>query len=154
MKHILILLLTFLACRASAQKLNFTGDYEVDLSKTDFGTAPQYVLPKKIKIEQANDKIIISRVQLDQNLAEQKPIVDTLTFDGKSFSRKNTSGTLTSSKLSWADNNTFKVEINGKSNTIEIWKLDISSHMLVLDRTVDQNDGFKYRVTGNYTKLK
>jgi len=152
-KYLIVVVLIAVVTSASAQKINFTGNYQIDLSRTDFGKAPHFVLPKKISINQGKDKLIISRGQLNKELLEEPPVVDTLGYDSKQFTKISPSGVKTVSTLRWPDNFSFTIHRQSKSATVETWTLEDSGKTLVLRRDVVQGDGFKYTIIGYYSKL-
>jgi hypothetical protein len=151
MKNIIIILLLCNSTFAFAQKTNYSGTWQIDKSKTQFGDAPEWVIPKIIKIDQQTNKLVLGRVSLDEKLQEQAPITDTLSFDDKPFQRKDSITTVVTT-LNWTDNNSFTIKRNGHNIAKESWSLEDDGNSLVIDRKVEQPDGFKYNIKCYYKK--
>jgi len=152
MKEIIVSLLLFSSMGAFAQKTNFSGNWVINKSKIEFGQAPEWVLPKSLKVEQQSERIVVSRTNIDQQLAEQSPIVDTLSFNGNPFQRAQSSGPIVTSTMHWLNDQSLTLTRKGSSTTIETWTLDDSGKTLVVNRSVEQSDGLKYTLKAFYDK--
>ena len=90
-------------------KANFTGSWNLNESKSELGEFGSRFSARKIKVEQKDDAIIITRTS--KNMEDQDVTsAETLTFDGKT---SETSGFFNSKKksvLKWAeDGNSFVI---------------------------------------------
>jgi hypothetical protein len=149
------LILAFLICTSTAafaQKTNFSGTWQLDTVKTIFGDGPHWIIPKTVKVSQTANALVLTRVSLNSDMQEQPPVTETLSFDGKPFSRPSGDATITTA-LTWTDNAGFTLTRKGaSSNATENWTLEDGGKTLVIDRAVKQNDGFQYTIKCYYTK--
>jgi len=145
------LLLLCSAMTVFAQKTSFSGNWIINKDKMDFGQAPEWVIPKNIKVEQGADKLTLTRISLDQSLAEQAPITETLAFNGKPFLRTPASGPLVTTTLHWLNDQSFTLVRKGTSIVTEIWTLEDGGKTLVVNRDVTQDNGLKYNLRCYYT---
>ena len=158
MKKLFTAALLCAATGAFAQKTNFSGNYKVNEEKVNWGPAPKYILPRYIKVEQLKDKVIIARTPLNQQLEEQSPVVDTISFDGTVFNKLNANGTKTSSSLKWTDDKSFvlirkSVGTDGvvSNTTTETWILEDAGKTLFVSRDIDGR--MKYNTKAYFSKL-
>jgi len=156
----MLLLLFSLTFAVSAQQTNFTGKYKVNKTKTNFGDAPEFILPRYILVNQDKGNIIISRTQLDQQSKEQVPVVDTLLFDGSEFKGKTNSGNISTSKLKWLNDQSFQLDISVATTdstirlkVIEIWKLEEDGKILFVGRAVEQGT-MKYNTKAYFDRIE
>src|SRR5258705_13297845 len=70
-----------LSFNIKADRANFSGDWVLNEGKSEMG---QYanIVPKKIKVEQKNDSITISKTATSFT-GEEYSVTETLSFDGK-----------------------------------------------------------------------
>ncbi len=154
MKQLLIIFfLANTSIAAFAQRTDFSGMWILDKSRTQFGDAPEYVLPRYYKVDQQSSKIILSITTVDQQSKDEPTVVDSLGFDGVPFERKSTSGLIASS-LKWNNDRSFTLtKKSQKVNITETWTEEDNGKTLVCDRSVEQTgNGFKYNIKGYYTK--
>lgn len=107
MKKLILFALLCASTNAFAQKANFSGTFKVNEEKVNWGPAPNYILPKFIKVVQLQDRFIIARTPLNAKMQEQTPVIDTVAFDGKVFVKKMPSGNTVSSTLKWTNSEIF-----------------------------------------------
>ncbi|RZK35385.1 MAG: hypothetical protein EOO61_12000 [Hymenobacter sp.] len=157
---IIFLLLCSFTSAVFAQQTNFTGKYKVNKTKTNFGVAPEFILPRYILVNQDKGKIIISRTQLDQQSKELVPVVDTLSFDGSEFKGKTASGNISSSKLKWLNSQSFQLDISVATadgtirlKVVEVWKLEEDGKILLVDRAVEQGT-MKYTTKAYFDRIE
>ncbi len=151
MRKLIFTLLVCSSMSAFAQKTNFSGSWLVNKTKTDFGKAPESIIPKSIKVEQQSDKLTLTRINLNDALEEQPPITELLSFNGQPFVRNHASGTVTTT-LNWLDDQSFKLIRKGSVTATETWTLADNGKTLLIDRNVEQPDGFKYETKCVYDK--
>jgi hypothetical protein len=149
------LLLAFLICTSTAafaQKTNFSGNWKLDTTKTQFGQAPKYMIPWKIKVDQQADDIVIMRTPLDTAMQEQAVVKETLNFNGSVFQQLS-GGKNVTTKIVWPDDHSFTLTRNGSLNATETWTLEDDGKTLFIDRFVEQtSNGFKYEIKCYYDK--
>jgi hypothetical protein len=145
MKRLFLPLFVCFSLTTFAQKTDFSGTYKVNKTKTDFGEAPEFILPRFIKVNQEAKQAIIARTQLNAELQEQKPTIDTLSFDGKPSMSKTASGNSTTTTAKWLNDKSFELTINitkaDGSNllkAVETWNLEENGKLLFINRAVDQ----------------
>lgn len=158
MKQLLFVLLVCAGFGAFAQKTNFSGSYKVNKDKVNWGQAPEFILPRYIKVDQGKDKVIISRVPLDEDLKELSAVADTLDFKGTIFTKTTVSGK-TTSVLKWLNDSSFElsrqsIDQDGELavSAIETWTLEDSGKTLIISRMVTQGDGLKYTTKAFYDR--
>lgn len=154
----LIILLAFATNTLFAQSTNFSGKWQINKTKTDFGQAPEWVLPKIYAVSNGKSAFIISRVTLDAQLNEH-PSTETLTFDGKEALSTLYNGSKRTSSLKWsADQQSFTITASSVMNTnpgpkiSDTWSLSDNGKTLVIDRTVVNPDGGTYSLKAYYDK--
>jgi len=147
MKKIILALLICGSLHTFAQKTNFSGTWTLNSDKTDFGKAPQWIIPKTIKVDQQADELALTRTSLDQDLKELPPVSYTLTFDGKPLDYKGNAIT-----LSWPGNSTLHIDRKAAQSSAEDWTLEDDGKTLVIDRYVEQASGLKYEIKCYYSK--
>src|ERR1700733_11884929 len=114
MRNYFILFIFFISLNAVAQqKTDFSGNWLINKDKTNFGSAPEWIVPKSIKTDQQAGKIVIAKVSLNAQSEEQPAVVSTLAFDGTPFSRIQTNGPDVISTLHWLDDKSFTITIKG-----------------------------------------
>ena len=150
MKKIFFILALYATENAFAQKVDFSGTYMMNKKETNLGPAPEWILPRYIKVEQQKKKTVIARTGLSQQLVEQPPVADTLAFDGAAFLRKS-AGYNAISTLKWDSDTSFVVvrknvnDMNIVVGTItEGWTMENGKKTLVVNRSVEQANGMKY----------
>jgi hypothetical protein len=137
-----------------AQKINYSGNWLINKSKTDFekSRAAEWVVPRTLKIEQAPDKLTLTRINVNAQLEEQPAIVETLSFDDTPFQRKSGDATTVTTSLIWTSDESFTLTRKGVSTASEIWILEDGGKTLAVDRSVEQADGGKYKIKCYYDK--
>jgi len=151
MKLLLCLLLTGSAV-LGGKKTDFSGTYVMNKTKTNLGPAPEWILPRYIKVEQQKKTVVIARTGLNQQLEEQPPVADTLAFDGAAFVRKVGGNNVVSSSLNWNTDTSFEIDrktINDMNIAVstlkESWTLEEEGKTLVINREVVQANGKAYQ---------
>ncbi len=135
------------------QKTDFSGSWLINKSKSDFGDAPEWVLPKVLKVIQSSDKIIIITTQLNEDLREKDPVADTLGFDGKGFDRISSTGNQITSNVKWINDQSLQIDVrSGKRHVVETWTLQDKGKTLVENREVEQANGLTYTLKACYDK--
>lgn len=158
---IVILCVAFLGSASEGfdKQVNFSGTWSIDKTKTDFGSAPEYVLPRSFKIDQLKDMITIERVLLDGQLTEH-PLKEILPFSEVPVETVTYTGGKRNSILKWnEDHNGFELSTksmaaSGAPGLIikETWTLRDDGKMLSIERYVEQPNGQKYTIKGYYDK--
>lgn len=151
MRKLILALLLCSSMAATAQKSNFSGGWLIDKTRTEFGKAPESVIPRSMKVDQQADKLMLSRINLNEQLAEQPATTETISFDGSPFVRNAATGKVTTT-LSWLDDQSFKLTRKGSMTATENWTLEGSGKTLVINRSVEQADGFKYEIKCYYNR--
>jgi hypothetical protein len=157
MKRSLVLILLLLPFMSMAQHMDFSGKWNLNLQKTDFKQAPDWLLPKSLEIKQKNDAIIIeARVYDDHRV--QHYYTEILSLDGTistTFTYNNNKRIVS---LRWnLDNKSFVLSVRPVTADdqfgpyfTETWSLENDGKTLVLDRVASQaND---YSVKAYYDK--
>jgi hypothetical protein len=142
------------AIGAFSQKTDYSGNWMINKSKTDFekSRAAEWVVPSILKIEQASDKLILTRISVNAQSEEQPAIVETLSFYGTPFQRKSGDATTVTTSLKWTSDESFTLKSKGVSTASEIWTLENGGKTLVVDRSVEQADEGKYTIRCYYDK--
>ena len=157
-RNALVTLIFFLEVGTLFAQTNFSGGYAIDTAKTDFGRAPQWVLPVSFTINQQGAKVTVTRYTRDaqgnkNSYSEQLTPYDTVTT-------KITGNLSRKTILTWGTDQTnfmliyFTTDSTGKplNKATEKWSLQEGGKTLVLDRFVEQANGLSYPITGYYTK--
>jgi len=152
MKKLIFILLVCSAISVLAQKANFSGTWLLNKTKTNFGTAPEWVLPKTVKVDQQADKLTITRINLDQQLKEQAPIAEILTFDGKPLQRTLDNGATVTTTVHWQNDQSFNLSRRSTQIIEEAWTLQDNGKTLVIDHSVEQANGVKFTIKCYYDK--
>lgn len=159
LKPLLILFLVFITIGAKAQTTNFSGKWTLDTGKTDFGQAPKFVISHALQVTQTSAGLMVDRTNLTTQ-GEEKHYMQQMTFDGKPSQTVTITGNNESDVLSWsADKANLVLAMNVTSTDskplakfTETWSLTDGGKTLVIDRQVEQPDGFKYGIKGYYQK--
>ena len=116
------LLLSF---NIKADRTNFSGDWALNESKSEMG---QYanIVPKKIKVDQKNDSITISKTATSFT-GEDYTVTETLSFDGKETQSTVPPGSSTrKASAKWSDDGqiltityTLMLDFNGQTTEIK-----------------------------------
>jgi hypothetical protein len=157
-KNTLVTLIFFLVVGALFAQTNFSGGYAIDTAKTDFGQAPQWVLPVSFTINQQGTKVALTRYTSDahgntNSYSEQLTPDDTVTT-------KITGNLSRKTILTWGTDQTsftliyFTTDLTDKplNKATEKWSLQDEGKTLVLDRLVEQANELSYPIKGYYTK--
>jgi hypothetical protein len=154
-----ILFFLFTTASAFAQQTDFSGTWQINKSKTDFGQAPEWVLPRAFKVDQSGKGLTIDVTMLSQAL-EEKHYTEKVAFDGTTSTTTTTSGNTERDSLTWDANKTgltLMRHIENPSgalifNDTEQWSLTDDSKTLLIDRQVKQGDGAAYGFKIYYDK--
>ncbi|QDW27249.1 hypothetical protein FFJ24_021425 [Pedobacter sp. KBS0701] len=159
MKKLFFAILIGIKGVAFAQKSDFSGNYKVNEQKVNWGPAPKFILPRYIKVEQQRNRIIITRVGLNESLVLQAPLSDTISFDGSVSKKTTANGSILSSTLRWLTDKTFEINketidasgrVTGKVN--ENWTIEDSGQTLMINRNVDSRT--KYTTKAYFYRIK
>lgn len=130
-------------------RANFSGNWELDASKSDLGQFADFAT-HTIKADQQADSITISRTAPSFS-GDDYTAVETLTFDGKQSNTKLGGESTKSSSLKWADDGqsfseTYKLmlDINGQQTEIdgtEKWSLTDDGKTLVIENSSSSSFG-------------
>lgn len=150
MKLLLGLLLVGNTALIDRENIDFTGNYVINKEKTNLGPAPEWILPRYLKVEQQANRSLITRTTLNKNLEEQMPVTDTLAFDGSIFIRQ-TNVKKVNSLLIWKNDSIFIIEKKTltpdgqlEGSITEQWQLEEEGKTLVINRSIEQSNGVKY----------
>src|ERR1700740_1018010 len=136
MKNLIVALLLCSTLTTFAQKSNFSGNWTLDKNKTDFHGAPEWVLPRYLKVEQQADKLTLTRTAVNEDMEEQMPVTETLSFDSTPSIRKSDSGPEVTTTLKWTNDMSFTLIRKGAQEATEDWWLEDGGKTLVLNRKV------------------
>jgi hypothetical protein len=136
---------------------DFSGNWMVNKSKTQFGNAPEWILPKWFSVEQKQNAISIERTQADDSM-KQRSFKESLSFDGTESTSETYKHAKIMSILKWnEDGKTFSLSAhsldeNNKAGASysEVWSLEDNGKTLVIDRDVTQANGYKYNIKAFY----
>jgi hypothetical protein len=153
------LLVFFIALKANAQTTYFSGSWQIDKTRTNFGGAPEFVLPKALRVGQTKVGLTIDRTMINGQ-QEEKHYIQQVTFDGKSNQTITPSGNTETDSLSTSTNKTSPViGISAKLpdgslilQATESWSTADDGKTLIIDRYVEQQGGMKYDIKGYYNK--
>lgn len=157
---ILIGILTIGYHFASAQApASFNGNWTINKIKTDFGQAPETVLPKSFKVEQVGSKIAITRSTLNAT-GQESLYTESFSADEATSKIVTPSGSKRIASIKWTtDHSGFAltstaVSSNGDPGlkTAEQWSLANNGKALIVDRSVTQPDGLKYEIKAYYDR--
>ncbi|WP_121197717.1 hypothetical protein [Mucilaginibacter gracilis] len=159
MKTLFILFISFaFISLTNAQSVDYSGSYRIDTAKTKWGNLPYYVLPKSVKIVQEKDSLTISKYKVNEK-SEDLPVVSyCYKFVSPSLKTKGANGNTTVSSLKFNNDGSFvimyeTVGLDGKFllRNVETWRMD--GKELTINSAVEQDNGVKYNITGNYDKI-
>jgi hypothetical protein len=136
-----LILLAVFCCSAKLQKVNFSGIWQVDSLKSNFG---RYVVPVTLKIVQTTDTISIEKT-IHRGPGDNLSFTYKLPLDGKTMT--DTRGTAKSSQsIKWSGQALLETSIfrddthNTTYQAAETWTLSPDSKTLTVDRAI-ANDG-------------
>jgi len=152
MRKLILAFLISTSMSAVAQKANFSGNWLIDKSKTNFDHAAEWVVPKIIKVDQQAGKLILTRINIDNQQQEQTPVTETLAFDGTPFQRTPTAGNTVTTTLNWQNDQSFILVRNGTQTATETWTQENNGKTLVVNRVVALADGRQYTIKCYYSK--
>lgn len=145
MKRSFVILLLLLPLLGRAQKNVFSGKWVLNLRKTDFKQAPDWLLPKSLEVTQKNDAIIIQARVYDKDMVGHY-YTETLPFDGTSRQTATYGSSKRTVSLKWdyGDKN-FVLSVHAVTDQddtgtdfTETWSLENDGKTLVLDRVATQ----------------
>jgi hypothetical protein len=120
-----------LSFNIKADRANFSGDWSLNEGKSDLGQFANYA-PRKIKVEQKDDAITISKTAPSFN-GDDVTITETLTFDGKETESTIFGNSKRKASAKWSDDGqtltisyNLMLDFNGQTNEIkgtETWTL-------------------------------
>jgi len=152
MKKIIFAFLICCTTAAFAQKINFSGSWQLDTNKTAFGEAPKNIIPWNLTVAQQADKLVLTRVLLNEQLQALPPKVETLALDGTPF-QQTAGDTQIVTTIHWLDDASLMLTRNGTISATETWTLEEDGKTLFIDRSVEQkSNGFKYNIKCYYTR--
>jgi hypothetical protein len=121
-----------LSFTTTADKANFSGSWKLNESKSELGEFGRFV-PKKVKAEQKEDAITISKTTASFDGGDDVTITETLTFDGKTTETTVFGTAKRKSTAKWSEDGkslaisySLDFDINGETMTItgtETWSL-------------------------------
>jgi hypothetical protein len=121
-----------LAFTVKPYKANYAGTWKLNEQKSELGEFGARIAPKKIKIDQKDDAIVIARTGTGFN-GEEYTTTETLTFDGKAGEMTIFETSKKKSTIKWPeDGNAFLIDylltlnFNGETSEIkgtESWSL-------------------------------
>ena|ERR1700722_8647627 len=136
-----LILLAVFCCSANLQKVNFSGIWQVDSQKINFG---RFVVPVNLKIVQTTDTISIEKTY-HRGPGDTLSVTYKLPLDGKTMTT--TKGTGKSSQsIKWSGQALVETSLfrddahNGIYQAAETWTLSPDSKTLTVDRAIE-NDG-------------
>ena len=114
-----------LAFNIKADHANFSGDWALNESKSDMGQFAN-IVPKKIKVEQKNDSITISKTATSFT-GDEYTVTETLSFDSKETQSSVPPGNSTrKASAKWSDDGqsltityTLMLDFNGQTTEIK-----------------------------------
>jgi hypothetical protein len=145
--------------KVNGQQLNFTGQWQLNKSRTDFGQAPEYVLSRALKVTQDAKGLSVDRTNLTTS-GEEKHYAQQFSSDGKSTQTITVAGNMeTDSLVVGAADSVLTLGMSFMSATnvpvatgVETWTLEDSGNALVIDRKMTNPDGKGYEIKGYYDK--
>jgi hypothetical protein len=154
-----------LLCLTAAKimtKPDFTGKWVINLTKSDFGSSPQYVAPRQLEITQTAKYLEMKQTVAD-NFGQDSTMRVKLWLDGKSSTEMVTADHRTRFyRVSWSDDwqvlkedysSSFINDLHREEyHTTEEWKLTPDAKQLLLDKKVQQDNGGGYEVKVTYDK--
>jgi len=159
MKRLPVLLLLFLPIICIAQKTNFSGKWNLNLQKTDFKRAPDWLMPKSFEITQKNDALVIEAKVYDKE-GIQHYYTETLSFNGTTKETIIYAEYKRVVSMRWNDDNkSFVLSVRlinenednpSSSDFTETWSLENDGKTLVVDREATQAN--EYSVRAYYDK--
>lgn len=140
-------------------KVDFTGNWAINLKKTDYGQAPEWILPRSIEIKQKIDVIIIQSKAYDKQMV-QHYYLEKIPFEGRLAETITYSNNKRMVSLNWNyDEKGFVLSVqlimqDGKSPPAftELWYLENGGKTLVIDRRATRADDFNVKAYYNKTK--
>jgi hypothetical protein len=147
----LSLICSFLLASTSsfaARKIDFTGEWNLNEDKSDFGDGPAFAAIK-IVVKQEGKTITIERTRMGRD-GEERTSSETLTMDGKDNINEGERGT-SNTVVTWADDKTT-LTIKSKRefsrdgeifemNSIEVWTLTEGGDILKIQSDISSPRG-------------
>jgi len=157
MKRSLVLIFLLLPFISLAQKTVFSGKWVLNLRKTDFKQAPDWLVPKSFVITQKNDTIVIQARVYDNQMVEHY-YSEIVPFDGTTSETiiYNRNKRVVSLKWDYGDKSfvlsvrLVKGDGQPDSEFTETWSLENDGKTLVVDRNARLLDD--YSITAYYDK--
>jgi len=145
MKRSLVFLLLLLPVLSMAQKTDFSGKWELNLRKTDFKQAPEWLVPRSLEVKQKTDAIIIQARIYDKEMVGHY-YTETLSFDGTTRQTATYGSNKRTVSLKWEyGDKSFVLSVHAVtdgadagSDFTETWSLENDGKTLVLDRVATQ----------------
>lgn len=160
MNTVYCMLLTLGVALWGGKKTDFSGTYRVNVTSSNLGPAPEWILPRYLKVEQHENSCVIARTALNKELQEQTPVADTLSFAGTPFLRTAASGNTTTTTLNWSTDTSFTIvkKTTNAGNTVvsgttEEWTLEAGGKVLIVNRAVEQQNGMKFNTRAVFERL-
>ncbi|MBS1920431.1 MAG: hypothetical protein JST17_09270 [Bacteroidetes bacterium] len=142
----LLLSFTFLA-----DKANFSGDWKLNESKSDFGQRGARFAVKELKVDQKDDAITIASTRPSFQGGDDMTSSETLTFDGKEIEGKGFGNSTKKSSLKWSDDglsftisSNTTMERNGETMEFsgkETWVLSDGGKILTVTNVTNSQRG-------------
>ena len=157
MKRSLLLMLLLWPFLSMAQQTDFSGKCDLNLQKTDFEHAPDWLMPKSLEIKQKSNALVVEATIYDEHRM-QHYYTETLSFDGTNSTTFTYDNTRRIVSLKWnLDNKSFVLSVRPVAGDdqegfdfTETWSLENDGKTLVLDRVATQASD--YNVKAYYDK--
>ena len=157
----LILLSQFMLQITFAQKTDFTGNWSIDTSKSDFGSAPLFVVPAEISVQQTADSLFLSVVNIDDKGSKSTASAK-YPLNGNAIEKEFQTDVKLIGSLQWtADQNHLAKSqrfINAAQSedpfrkVKEMWSLSNDGRYLTIEQSVEIADADGYAVKAVYEK--
>jgi len=161
---VVILSVIYLVCNSTvtfAQRANFSGNWVINIEKSEFGKAPLYTVSKELKIEQKEDSLNIVAYSTNQIGEDNPPALTKYKLDGKPTSKITEDKRKMITTIQWSGNSRIFTKTshfslpNNESQEdyirTDIWQLSDDGKTLIIERNVESKGG-KYFIKAIYDK--
>lgn len=145
----------------TAQSVNFTGKWNIDISVSNFGEAPLFVVPAELSVRQNKDTIYLSAINIDANGNKLYPSAK-YPLNGSKVEKEYQAGVKLVGSFQFSEDQkqllkdqAYTNATNGKvafRKVKEVWTLSQDGQYLTIKQTVEIVNGDGYKVKAVYKK--
>jgi hypothetical protein len=154
---VLIFLLNFQT--AFSQQTDFSGNWKINLKKSEFGDAPQFTASKALKVNQQSGQIKVERLN-QTDLDADSTSTETLKLNGEPLeittadkrAKKMTASLTNNGNVLVRKVAAFLPNGDNQFNAVETWSMSDDKKYLMLTMTLQDYSGFEYTIKTVYDR--